>query len=90
MGTVNDDLLQAVELALAGEWKAAHSLVQQYENDGLASWIHAVLHKIEGDQANSRYWYRCAAKMDHLADEPRSELAAIKALLISGNRSRCG
>ena len=42
----NDDLLRAVELALAGEWDAAHQIVQQYEDDATASWIHAVPHKI--------------------------------------------
>ena len=83
---MNDDLLQAVELALAGDWDAAHELVQKYENDGIAAWIHAVLHKIEGDEANSRYWYRRADRMDHVVEEPRAELAAIQAEL----RSRRG
>jgi hypothetical protein len=83
MGALNDDLLQAVELALAGDWNAAHELVQQYEDDATASWIHAVLHKIEGDPANSRYWYRRADRMDRVAEEPRAELAAIQAELHS-------
>jgi hypothetical protein len=82
MGTLNDELLQAVELALAGEWNAAHQIVQQYE-DATAAWMHAVLHKIEGDLANSRYWYRRADRMDRVADEPRIELAAIQAELRS-------
>ena len=77
----NDDLLRAVELALAGDWKAAHELVQQYEDDAMAAWIHAVLHKLEGDLGNSRYWYRRAGRLDHAADEPRAELAAIRAEL---------
>ncbi|HLX95854.1 MAG TPA: hypothetical protein VKU37_08925 [Verrucomicrobiae bacterium] len=79
MSTPNNDLLQAVELALAGKWDAAHELVQQHEDDATAAWIHAVLHKIEGDLGNSRYWYRHADRMDHVADEPRAELAAIRA-----------
>jgi hypothetical protein len=78
MSKVNEDLLQAVGLALAGDWDAAHQLVQQYE-DGTAAWIHAVLHKIEGDLGNARYWYRRADQMDHVEDEPRAELAAIRA-----------
>jgi hypothetical protein len=73
-----DELLQAVELALAGERDAAHELVQQYEDDATATWIHAVLHKIEGDLGNSRYWYRRADRMEHVADEPCAELAAIR------------
>ena len=61
----------------------AHQLVQQYESDAMAAWIHAVLHKIEGDLSNSRYWYRRADRMDHVDDEPRAELTAIQAKLRS-------
>ena len=78
---MNDELLKAVELALANKWEAAHELVQQYEDDATASWIHAVLHKMEGDLGNSRYWYRRANRLDHADDEPRAELAAIRAEL---------
>ena len=52
----NPALQSAVSLALAGEWDASHRIVQEF-NDPLACWIHAVLHKIEGDAWNSRYWY---------------------------------
>ena len=72
------DLLQAIDLALAGKWNAAHEIVQQYDTDPTAAWIHAVLHKIEGDQDNSRYWYRRAGKMEHVSDEPKAELAEIR------------
>ena len=76
-----DEMLHAVELALACKWDAAHQLVQHYEEDPTAAWIHAVLHKIEGDLGNARYWYHRANRMDHVADEPRAELAAIQAEL---------
>jgi hypothetical protein len=76
-------LIQAVDLALAGDWDAAHNLVQQFEGDTTAAWIHAVLHKIEGDLSNSRYWYQRAGLKDHVGDDPRTELAAIKAQLSS-------
>jgi len=78
MSSVNNNLLKAIDLALANEWDAAHNIVQQYEGNDTASWIHAVLHKIEGDPTNSQYWYRRAGRMDHVADEPRAELAAIQ------------
>ncbi len=81
MGVLNDDLLRAVELALADQWDAAHELVQQYEDDATAAWIHAVLHKMEGDLGNARYWYHRADQLDHFADEPHAELAAIQAEL---------
>jgi hypothetical protein len=78
MSDLNDELLRAVELALAGNWDAAHEVVQQHEDNATASWIHAVLHKMEGDLSNSRYWYCRAGKLDHAEDEPRAELAAIQ------------
>ena len=81
MSAPKDEMLHAVALALAGKWDAAHQVVQQYEDDPTAAWIHAVLHKIEGDLGNARYWYRHADRMEHVADEPMAELAAIKAEL---------
>ncbi len=53
---------RAVELALSGSWDDAHRIVQGLGTDPLACWIHAVLHKIEGDDENARYWY---ARTDH-------------------------
>jgi hypothetical protein len=75
---VKEDLLKSIELALHGQWDAAHGMVQQFESDETAAWIHAVLHKIEGDTGNSRYWYRRAGKMEHFPDEPHAELAEIR------------
>jgi len=78
MSVPKTELLRAVELALACEWGAAHNLVQQYESDAMASWIHAVLHKQEGDLANARYWYHQASQIEHFDDEPLAELEMIK------------
>jgi hypothetical protein len=74
---MNVDLFKAIDLAVKGQWDSAHHIVQQYE-DTTAAWIHAVLHKIEGDPDNSRYWYRRAGKLEHFADEPRAELEEIR------------
>jgi hypothetical protein len=49
-------LITAIEAALEGDWETSHNIVQVY-NDPIANWIHAVLHKIEGDESNSKYWY---------------------------------
>jgi len=44
-----------------GDWTRAHESAQQDEGpDG--SWVHAYLHRKEGDQANAAYWYRRAGK----------------------------
>ena len=42
-------LKQAVQFALDGDCDAAHKIAQDYADDS-ANWIHAVLHKIEGDE----------------------------------------
>jgi hypothetical protein len=78
---MQNELLKAVHLALAGQSDSAHEIVQQWETDPIAAWIHAVLHKIEGDSDNSRYWYRRAGKMEHFGDEARAELSSIERLL---------
>lgn len=46
----------AVEAALAGDWDKSHNIAQEHDNP-IANWIHAVLHKVEGDEWNSKYWY---------------------------------
>ena len=77
------ELVRAVELALAGDWHGAHKIVQEYEDDATACWIHAVLHKIEGDESNSRYWYRRTAHAYEAYADGRTELEAINAVLAS-------
>lgn len=78
---LRQDLMQAVDLALAGNWESAHSIVQKHEADATACWVHAALHKIEGDESNSRYWYRRSGHAYEAYAEPVTELAAIKAAL---------
>jgi len=44
-----------------GEWEKAHSHPQDHEGSSRA-WLHAYLHRKEGDRGNARYWYRKAGK----------------------------
>ena len=53
--------LKALGLAAAGDWEAAHSLVQD-DPSPEAAWVHAHLHRVEGDLSNAGYWYRRAGK----------------------------
>ena len=39
-----------------GDWARAHETVQELETPA-AAWVHAYLHRKEGDQGNARYWY---------------------------------
>jgi hypothetical protein len=78
------DLLDAINAALRDDWQRAHKIVQQDEDDPLSCWVHAVLHKIEGDAGNSRYWYsRTTHSYDEFVDA-KLELAAIKRVVESG------
>jgi hypothetical protein len=44
-----------------GDWTAAHETAQEIK-DATGSWIHAYLHRKEGDLGNAGYWYRQAGK----------------------------
>ena len=53
--------LQALWHAAKGDWDKAHSLVMDDESSE-AAWVHAYLHRVEGDLGNAGYWYRRAGK----------------------------
>lgn len=73
----NIDLIKAVNAALAGDWHTAHNIAQDL-NDPTAHWLHAVLHKIEGDQGNSKYWYaRSAGRLYEDYGDAQEELRAL-------------
>jgi hypothetical protein len=78
MAGAKEELIRAVDAALAGDWETAHGIAQSYEGDATADWLHAVLHKIEGDTGNSRYWYRHAGHGFEDYTDVRAELAAIR------------
>lgn len=44
-----------------GDWDEAHKLAQSQE-DATGSWVHAYLHRVEGDERNAGYWYKRADK----------------------------
>ena len=59
--------LQALWYDAKGDWEKAHALIQDLE-DRDAAWIHAYLHRKEGDNWNADYWYRRAVKTRPVAD----------------------
>jgi hypothetical protein len=79
--TAGKELARAVSSALAGRWKEAHEIVMGDEDGELACWIHAVLHRQEGDLANARYWYaRCGRRLRR-GVSPEDELQEIEKAL---------
>ena len=56
-----DAPLAALWWAAKSGWDQAHKLVQD-ESTADAAWVHAYLHRVEGDLGNASYWYRQAGK----------------------------
>lgn len=54
-------VVQALWHTAHGEWDAAHVLVQD-DKSAEAAWVHAHLHRVEGDLRNAAYWYNRAGK----------------------------
>ena len=54
-------LPRALWYGARGDWDRAHEIVQN-EDGADAAWVHAWLHRIEGDLDNARYWYGQAGK----------------------------
>jgi hypothetical protein len=72
--------LRALWEAAHGNWEAAHAIAQDI-HDETGSWIHAYLHRKEGDLGNAGYWYRRAGRpVAH--DDLESEWARIVAALL--------
>lgn len=81
MSEINEQLKQAIQLALNDDWDASHKIAQDF-SDHYANWIHAVLHKIEGDEWNSRYWYKRTNGINYEDfDDTEAELIHIQGLL---------
>ena len=53
--------LKAMWFDATGDWEASHDIAQDM-HDSLGSWLHAYLHRKEGDRFNAGYWYRLAGK----------------------------
>jgi hypothetical protein len=63
-----------------GDWTRAHESAQRDEGpDG--SWVHAYLHRKQGDLSNAKYWYRRADRAAAYGDLPREWEAIVASLL---------
>ncbi len=56
-------LLQALLCDARGDWDGGHKIAQGIENAS-AAWVHAYLHRKEGDLSNAGYWYRRAGRRE--------------------------
>ena len=53
--------LQALWYDAKGDWDRAHTVAQDVD-DATGAWVHAYLHRKEGDLGNAAYWYRRAGQ----------------------------
>ena len=56
------DLIVEDALKRGPNWETVHDIVQRHEGEPLFDAIHAMLHRIEGDDGNAAYWYRRAGR----------------------------
>jgi hypothetical protein len=77
--------LAALWWAAKDDWQRAHRLVMN-ESDADCAWVHAYLHREEGDLDNARYWYR-QARREPAQGELGAEWAAIAAALLQARPS---
>ena len=71
-------LLEALALLERGERQQAHAIVQQHDTRH-AAWLHGIVHVLEGDLDNARYWYERAKRT--FSPDAKSELAAARRTL---------
>jgi hypothetical protein len=76
--------LQALWWAGKDDWEKAHKIVMSGSGADCA-WVHAYLHRVEGDLDNARYWYRQARRKTASGDTA-SEWSAIATTLLESNR----
>ncbi|MGC1516395.1 MAG: hypothetical protein WA810_12530 [Maribacter sp.] len=53
--------LKSIWFDAKGDWEASHNIAQEM-HDTLGSWLHAYLHRKEGDKFNAGYWYHQAGR----------------------------
>jgi len=77
VGGGTEALRGAVELLATGDWRTAHTIVQEHKTP-LAAWLHGIVHTLEGDLDNAQYWYRKADRVFRGVEAVQEEIAAAR------------
>ena len=77
--------LAALWWAKKGDWEKAHRIVMDEVGQDTA-WVHAYLHRVEGDLGNAGYWYHQARKPAATCDLDVEWAALVEALLNAGEK----
>ncbi len=75
-------LVEALWHAAKGNWDRAHAIAQD-DGSGEGAWVHAYLHRVEGDEGNAGYWYSRAGK-PHCRASLDEEWTALAETLLQG------
>ena len=73
----SDPLSRALDHLAAGQWQAAHEIVQP-DKSTLAAWLHGIVHILEGDLENARGWYKRAERAFPDPTTVQEEIAAAR------------
>jgi hypothetical protein len=73
-----NELKRALRLMEDGDWQAAHEIVQKDEDSPLYCWAHGIVHLMEGDLPNARYWYAGAKRAFPEDPSVPAELRALR------------
>jgi hypothetical protein len=82
MSLGHSQLQKALTHLQAGEWQAAHEIVQRDEDSPLACWAHGIVHIMEGDLPNARYWYGQAKRPFPAKPAADAEIDAFRQALV--------
>jgi hypothetical protein len=73
-------LADTIALLRARDWQAAHAIAME-STEPHAAWAHGIVHLIEGDEPNARYWYKKAKRAFPGMDAIDEEIAELQARL---------
>ncbi len=76
--------LQAMWYDKTGDWDKAHQIVQD-ASDAHSAWVHAYLHRKEGDDSNARYWYKRSRQPEFKGALSQEWEQIVSGLLLSFN-----
>ena len=74
-------LRQAADFLAKGNWPRAHAIAQEDESKS-GCWVHGIVHVLEGDLDNARYWYRRAGREFPTKFSIDSELTSLREALL--------
>ena len=75
-----DKFTEAIDYLAQGDWQSAHTIAQEDESK-TGCWIHGIVHVLEGDLGNARYWYRRAGRKFPETFSIELELAELRSQL---------